>query len=86
MNTHMKFIRIQMKTNENTIGRLLKTMKCHRKNPVELFTKKTMIIKNKSPNELMGHEGFNPKNVGSLMIHLGVGFVYKNIVEFYNKL
>ena len=48
--------------------------------------KKTMIIKNKSPNELMGHEGFNPKNVGSLMIHLGVGFVYKNIVEFYNKL
>ena len=45
-----------------------------------------MIIKNKSPNELMGHEGFNPKNVGSLMIHLGVGFVYKNIVEFYNKL
>ena len=48
--------------------------------------KKTMIIKNKSPNELMGHEGFNPKNVESLMIHLGVGFVYKNIVEFYNKL
>ena len=45
-----------------------------------------MIIKNKSPNELMGHEGFNPKNVGSLMIHLEVGFVYKNIVEFYNKL
>ena len=48
--------------------------------------KKTMIIKNKSPNELMGHEGFNPKNVGSLMIHLEVGLVYKNIVEFYNKL
>ncbi len=48
--------------------------------------KKTMIIKNKTPHELMGHKGFNPKNVRSLMINLEVGIVYKNVVKFNKKL